>query len=126
MPPHPWTSENIRKIVEEWGKVISLEMKTVSVQSFSVARILVETSYFPLIQGWMLLSIHSKGYQSLSKKLGVKSRELKIGATIVLIGNQIQKMNFQGKMIKKCLSIVLVGIFRWHLLVKSLKTDDML
>ena len=59
--PQAWSYSNICKIGEIWGIVICLDKSTKNMESFCVARILVETCFRHVIQGWVYLTLGGKG-----------------------------------------------------------------
>ena len=57
LPPHAWSTPNLRKIGENWGGVSRFNEKTSKKQSFSSVRILIETCIRFFIKECVFLSI---------------------------------------------------------------------
>ena len=50
MPPHAWSSANLRKIGEHWGSVVCLDKKIEDKCDLGSAKILIDTCFFLMIQ----------------------------------------------------------------------------
>ena len=62
VPLYAWSLENLTRVGEQWGTVASYDEQTIYKSSFTPAMVLLDTFYYPLIQGYVHLSIDMNGY----------------------------------------------------------------
>ena len=68
MPLQAWSAENFRKIAAAWGTVVRVDDQTSNRSSFSSAKILIDTCYYPFIQGNVYFLVEVMGTMYMSKK----------------------------------------------------------
>jgi len=69
VPPHGWTWENFRAIVEAWGSIICLGKSTHNPDSFEVMRVLIATKLFRRIEDEIILTLDYGGYRVMVREV---------------------------------------------------------
>lgn len=63
-------NEHLTKIRSFWEMVVAFGKDTSVKQGSSVTRILIDTCFFPDIQGWIYLSVEGMGYDVHIREMG--------------------------------------------------------
>ena len=60
VPLHGWSNQNFRKIGEVWGNFVCCDSNTSQAESFEAAKILIDSTCFQFIKGWVSLILEGK------------------------------------------------------------------
>ena len=69
IPLHAWSRENFTKIGEQWGTVVFFDNGTSNFSDFSSVKILMDSCYYPFIQGSVYLSVDGSGFDVYVKEI---------------------------------------------------------
>ena len=101
VPIQIWSEQNIRKIAENWGDVVYVEQDTSTLESFSSAKVVIDTLSMSPIEDEAILHVQGKGFR-------VSVFEARTEFTIIHTGpleeevssssmNRVDVMEFNGK-----------------------------
>jgi len=94
VPPHGWTWENFKAIVETWGSIICLGKSTLEPESFEVMRVLIATKLFRKIEDEILLALDYGGYRVMVREVATINHAVTL--VDVNTNNEVQSQDIPG------------------------------
>ncbi|MED6193567.1 hypothetical protein PIB30_020711 [Stylosanthes scabra] len=72
LPVYVWSEKTFRSIAELWGKYIYADNRTEEYKSFTVARFLIDSFEWEMINEWILIKVEGRQFEVFAKEFGAK------------------------------------------------------